>query len=67
MSEVSKKYVVVKWGFNKDTGLPYSAAYELKLDRSQPPKYSYLDSKSVIYLEEIREIGDIVEAVTTIS
>ena len=51
----NKEYMVVGNGKSKDSGKPYSKAYQLKTTKEGG--FQYLDAKAYLYLEEIKPVG----------
>ena len=58
---MQKKYLIVGWGFNKDTNEPYSKGLAVKEDNyNKVPQYGYADAKDIVYFSDIYELGKIV-------
>ena len=56
---MERKYMVVRFGVNKETGEPYSRASRLK-EAKDGTSWGYLDEKDPYYLDEIRPLGTVV-------
>lgn len=67
MAEIKKRYIVIGWGFQKEEPhAPYCRAAAIKKDSfNKVPQYEYIDNKDILNLDDIHNVGEIIETTTT--